>query len=143
MRNAVKIHSERLTTCRVAPDGSSIGLDFVDRSGAAVTVELPIEQAEAMVMTLPHLLACAVKRRTGNDEARYVFSLDEWSLESARNQACVIATLKTADGFEVSFAIPFEACQSLGFSLQRGADQARIARDGDEAVAVTPTARLN
>jgi hypothetical protein len=135
----VKIRSERLTTCRVAPDGSSIGLDFVDRSGAAVTVELPIEQAEAMVMTLPHLLACAVKRRTGNDEARYVFSLNEWSLESARNQACVIATLKTTDGFEVSFAIPFEACQSLGFSLQRGAADAGVSDDGDEAVAL-PTA---
>lgn len=142
----MKIRSERLTTCRVAPDGSSIGLDFVDRAGAVVTVELPIEQAEAVVMTLPHLLACAVKQRTGNDEARYVFGLNEWSLESARDQACVIATLKTTDGFEVSFAIPFEACQPLGFSLQQGADEARVADDGDDAVAVatvTTAARLN
>ena len=143
MRNAVKIRSERLTTCRVASDGSSIGLDFVDRSGAAVTVEFPIEQAEAIVMTLPHLLACAVKQRTGNVEARYVFALDEWSLESAEDQACVIATLKTTDGFEVSFGIPFEACQHLGFSLQRGADRARIADEGDEAIAVTTATTFN
>lgn len=143
MRNAVKIRSERLTTCRVASDGSSIGLDFVDRSGAAVTVELPIEQAEAIVMTLPHLLACAVKQRTGNVEARYVFALDEWSLESAEDQACVIATLKTTDGFEVSFGIPFEACHALGWNLQRGADRARIADEGDEAIAVTTATTFN
>jgi hypothetical protein len=142
MRPAVKIRSERLTTCRVAPDGSSIGLDFVDRAGAAVTVELPIEQAEAVVMTLPRLLACAVKRRTGNDEARYVFSLNEWSIESAKDQACLIATLKTTDGFEVSFGIPFEACQALGWNLQQGADRARVG-DDEETVATTAAARFN
>lgn len=137
----MKIRSERLTTCRVAPDGSSIGLEFIDRGGAAVTVEFPIEQAEAVVMTLPRLLACAVKQRTGNDEARYVFSLDEWSIESVRDQACLIATLKTTDGFEVSFAIPFETCQSLGFSLQKSAVDARVA--GDEEMIVTAAAIIN
>jgi hypothetical protein len=142
-RAQLKIRSERLTTCRVAADGSSIGLEFVDRIGATVTVEFPIEQAEAVVMTLPRLLACAVKQRTGNDEARYVFGLDEWSLESARNQGCLIATLKTTDGFEVSFAIPFEACQSLGFSLQQGCNEARVSDDGDEAATVTTAARFN
>ena len=75
-------------------------------------------------MTLPHLLARALKQNTGNEEARYVFALREWSLESARNQDCLIATLKTSHGFEVSFGIPFEACRSLGVSLQREVDAA-------------------
>jgi hypothetical protein len=73
----VKIRSKKLTTCRVASDGSSVGLEFLDQSGAAVTVELPLDQAEAVIMTLPHLLAQAVRRRTGTDEARYVFGLHE------------------------------------------------------------------
>jgi hypothetical protein len=139
----VKIRSERLTTCRVAPDGASIGLEFVDSVGATVTVDLPIEQAQAVVMTLPHLLARAVRQRTGDDEARYVFALDEWSLESARGQACLIVTLKTTDGFEVSFGIPFEACLTLGFNLQRGADQALIGDDADAPTATAAGGRFN
>jgi hypothetical protein len=120
----VKIRSKKLTTCRVASDGSSVGLEFLDQSGAAVTVELPLDQAEAVIMTLPHLLAQAVRRRTGTDEARYVFGLHEWAIEGAKDQECLIATLKTTNGFEVCFGIPFEACRSFGWTLQRGADAA-------------------
>jgi hypothetical protein len=120
----VKIRSERLTTCSVAPDGTKVGLEFLDQSGAAVAVEFPLDQAEAIVMTLPHLLARALVRCTGSDEARYVFELDEWSIERAKDENCLIATLKTRNGFEVCFGIPFEACQSLGSTLQHGADEA-------------------
>jgi hypothetical protein len=127
---AVKIRSEKLTTCRVANDGSTVGLEFLDQSGVVVTVELPLDQAEAVIMTLPHLLARALRRCTGNDEARYVFGLDEWSIESAKDQDCLIATLKTTNGFEVCFGIPFEACRSFGWSLQRGAN---AALDGAES----------
>ena len=121
---AVKIRSETLTTCRVATDGSNVELEFLDHSGAPVVLELPLDQAEAVVMTLPHLLARAVRSRTGNDEARYVFGLHEWSIEAAKDNSCLITTLKTTNGFEVSFGIPFEACQSLGWNLQNGAERA-------------------
>lgn len=144
---AVKIRSSKLTTCRVASDGSSVGLEFLDQSGATVTVELPLEQAEAVVMTLPHLLGQAVKRKTGTQEARYVFDLHEWAIESAKDQQCLIATLKTANGFEVCFGIPFEACRSLGWNLQHGAAQAVAgaqAGEADLAVALAPSrAKLN
>ena len=43
-------------------------------------------------MTLPRLLACALKQKTGNDDARYVFELGESSLESVRGHRCLIAT---------------------------------------------------
>ncbi len=133
---AVKIRSETLTTCRVATDGSNVELEFLDHSGAPVVLELPLDQAEAVVMTLPHLLARAVKWRTGDDEARYVFGLHEWSLEGAKDNSCLIATLKTTNGFEVSFGIPFEACQSLGWNLQNGADRAANAGEvAEEPVA--------
>jgi hypothetical protein len=56
-------------------------------------------------MTLPQLLACALRQRTGDQDARYVFGLGEWAIESAKDQACLIATLKTPDGFEVCFGI--------------------------------------
>jgi hypothetical protein len=119
----MKIRSEKLTICNVAMDGRDVGLEFIDSSGATVTLELPFEQAEAIAMTLPNLLARALKQQTGDDDARYVFGLGEWSVESARDQACLIATLKTIGGFEISFGIPLEACHSLGWILQQRAEQ--------------------
>jgi hypothetical protein len=47
----VKISSSKLTTCSVANDGSKVRLEFLDQSGATVTLELPLEQAEVVVMT--------------------------------------------------------------------------------------------
>jgi hypothetical protein len=101
---------------------------FLDRDGAPVAVEFPIDQAEAVVMTIPHLLARAVKRQTGDETARYVFNLEGWSIESTESGNCLLATLTASHGFEVCFAIPYEACQSLGGNLQRGAGDVVDAR---------------
>lgn len=46
-------------------------------------------------MTLPHVLAYALKRRTGKPEARYVFGLGEWCIEDTRDRDSLIVTLKT------------------------------------------------
>jgi len=92
---------------------------------------------------LPHLLARALVKCTGNDEARYVFELEEWSLERARDQNCVIATFKTRNGFEVCFGVPLEACQSLGSALLRGAgEMIEVSAFDDEAI-TTSRNRLN
>jgi hypothetical protein len=54
---AVTVRSSHLTTCRVAQDGADVGLEFVDQSGRTVVLELPFDQAEVVVMTLPQLLS--------------------------------------------------------------------------------------
>jgi len=120
----LKIESATLTTCSVTADGETVELGLVDRSGADVSVRLPFAQAEAIVMTLPQLLGRAVIRQTGSRTARYVFGLGDWLIESVRGQNCLIVTLKTTDGFEVSFGIPFAECQALGWSLKRHAEEA-------------------
>jgi hypothetical protein len=135
-KTTVTVRSSRLTTCRVAEDGADVGLEFIEQSGRIVVVKLPLDQAEVVVMTLPHLLSNAVRRRTGND----VFDLGEWAIESAKEHSCLIATLKTPNGFEVSFAIPPEAGRSFGWTLQREASDAIKARDmGELAVAASRT----
>jgi hypothetical protein len=65
-----------------------------------------------------------VKCKTGSEAARYAFNLEGWSIEGTAEKNCLIATLTTAHGFEVSFAIPYEACHSLGWNLQQGAEDA-------------------
>ena len=139
----VTVRSSHLTTCRVAADGADVGLEFVDESGRAVVLELPFDQAEVVVMTLPHLLSSAVRRKTGNDESRYVFDLGEWVIESAKQHGCLIATLKTPNGFEVSFAIPPEAGRSFGWTLQREASAAIEAREIEELAAAANRAKIN
>ncbi len=128
----MKIASSKLTTCGVAADWETVELEFLDQSGAATTLQLPLDQAEAVVMTLPHVLAYALKRRTGQQDARYVFGLGEWCIEDTRDQDSLIVTLKTTDGFEVSFGIPFETGRALGFSLQHEAKAAIAASERDE-----------
>jgi hypothetical protein len=94
-------------------------------------------------MTLPHLLSSAVRRKTGNDESRYVFDLGEWAIESAKGHNCLIATLKTPNGFEVSFAIPPEAGRFFGWTLQREAAATIQARDIEELAAAAGRAKNN
>jgi hypothetical protein len=139
----VGLRSSRLTTCRVAEDGADVRLEFIDQSGKSVAVELPFDQAEAVVMTLARPLSRALRQRTGNDAARYVFGLGEWVVGGAKEQSCLIATLKTENGFEVSFAIPLEACRSLGWTLQHEASEAIEARKIAEEVAAGSRTKFN
>jgi hypothetical protein len=105
----------------MAADGGGVGLEFLDSSGTAVRLDLSVEQAESLIMTLPQLLARALRQRTGDQDARYAFGLGEWAIERAKGQACLITTLKTLDGFAVCFGIPFDAARSLGQNLLRAA----------------------
>jgi hypothetical protein len=139
----VKICSSRLTKCGVTADGETVELELVDESGAPVTLQLPFEQAEAVVMTLPHLLARSLRKRTGDEQARYVFGLDRWSIEDTKEQDCLITTLRTTDGFEVSFCTSPEAWRTLGVSLRQEADKIIDRRDPNDEAIVPDRAGLN
>lgn len=118
----MKICSAKLTTCGVAQDGQVVRLDLVDDTGADVTLQLPFDQAQAVAMTLPSLLTRALRSLTGSAAARYVFPLDSWSVEQAKEQDGLLLTLATEQGFTVSFGIPAEACKGLGRTLAGGGE---------------------
>jgi hypothetical protein len=113
---ARKLTSSRLTTCSLAKEGHAIRLEFLDGKGQPVSVEFPFDQAESIIMTLPQMLSKALQRRTQSASSRYVFTLSRWTIESS-DENSLIVTLSTPDGFQVSFAIPFEACRAIGWSL--------------------------
>jgi hypothetical protein len=117
-----------LTTCEVTDDGRSLRLDFLDGEGQSMSVELPFEQAESVVMTLPHMLSKALQQRTQNKRLRYVFTPGHWSIEKA-DRNFIILTLATEDGFEVSFAIPSGGCRSIGAALKEAGESASDAQD--------------
>jgi len=112
----------QLTTCSVIEGGKTIGLDFFGQTGEPMSIEMPFDQAASIVMTLPRLLSAALKMQTRDSQARYVFSLGNWSLELAKDQNCRILTLRTPDGFEVAFAISFETSAAMGSALAGGSE---------------------
>jgi hypothetical protein len=113
----MEIESRELTTCDVTRDGEVVRLKFIDTSGNPVVLSLPFAQAGSLTMTLPHLLTKALKARHGEEGSRFVFPLGEWLLEGVADGSTLVVTLKTTDGFEVSFAVPLDRCRSLASDL--------------------------
>jgi hypothetical protein len=139
----MKIALRELTTCGLQSGGETLELNFVDQNGAQICLQVPFDHAQAMAMTLPRLLDVALKQVTGNPQARYVFPLGRWSVETASDENCLITTLSTEDGFEVSFGLPAEACRSLGWTLMNEAATPAPADDAAPAAASRNTACLN
>jgi hypothetical protein len=137
-----KVLARQLTTCDVIKDGQAVRLDLINEAGHAVSVEMSVEQAHSVVMTLPHLLSVALKTRTGNEQTRYVFPLNQWSLESTSEAKCHIVTLTAVGGFEVAFGVPFAECCAIGWALcQEG--KAAIDRDDEAPEPATSLPSLN
>lgn len=111
-----KMISRQLTACSIVKSGAAIRLEFLDGEGQPAFVEFPFDQAESIVMTLPRVLANALQRSTRDPSSRYVFSLGRWSIERNDDKSLIV-TLGTDDGFHASFAIPFDACRSIGWAL--------------------------
>jgi hypothetical protein len=117
------IHCSKLTTCCAAGAGEAVRLDLVDAGGDAVSVLFSFAQAESIAMTLPRLLTQALIAQTGQKNVRYVFPLEQWLLEAGEDCQSFILTLKTPDGFEVSFRVPAETCRALGWTLHHEATE--------------------
>jgi hypothetical protein len=117
------IASKQLTTCNVTSGGRKIRLNFVSQAGGPVSIEMPFSQAESLVMTIPQLLSIALKMQTGDAQARYVFSVGAWSLESAKENHRILS-VRTPDGFEVAFAMSVETSIAMGSALTRATEAA-------------------
>jgi hypothetical protein len=137
-----KIVSRQLTTCDVINDGQAIRLDLINEAGHSVSVEMSVEQAHSVVMTLPHLLSSALKARTGNDQTRYVFPLSQWSLENTAEAKCLILTLTAVGGFHVTFGVPYAECYGMGWALNQEG-KAAMAKDDDAQDRATVLPLLN
>ena len=96
---------QSLTTCAVAVDGHCICINFNDAHGHPASLVLPTDCAQQLIMTLPQLLSKALKAESSDDSLRAVFPLGSWRLERAVRGDAYILTLRTTDGFDVSFSM--------------------------------------
>ena len=116
---------------RVAGDGSSAELAFVDASGAEVAVTIPQEGIGSLIVTLPTIMDQLVRRSRADLGARFVFGAADWRLELGSDGDSLILTLETADRFRVSFALGPEPARRIGQALTRGAERLTPGRPAD------------
>lgn len=109
------------TSCEVSGDGSAIRLAYDDAGGGARELNLSAEQAGSLAMTLPRLLTAALQARTRDPSLKFVFPLAECNLEAAAGSSNCILSLRTPDGFEVSFSLSPEALVEMSQLIDLGA----------------------
>ena len=112
------IRGRQLNSFEIAPDGESFALHLTDEQARPATLVLPAECLNALIMTLPEMLRQSLRLRYGDDSMRVVYPVGTWDVEGSPVVGSVIVSLRTPDGFGVSFALP--ASELLRMSM-RGA----------------------
>lgn len=109
---------QSLTTCGVAVDGHSICINFNDGHGHPASLVLPTDCAHQLIMTLPQLVSKALQAAVPDDSLRAVFPLGSWRLEKATREDTYILTLRTTDGFDVSFSMSAHDIKEMASSFK-------------------------
>jgi len=123
----MEISVKSLTTCEVADDGGAISLGFEDAAGNPAAVRVSLNQAGALIMTLPGLIDRALQARYGDKSLRYAYPLASWAIEQSTDATHRIITLETADGFSIRFSILKAEQNVLGEALMtQPATEARV-----------------
>jgi hypothetical protein len=99
------IRGRQLTTFDVSPDGESFAIHVTDEQARPATLVLPAECLNALVMTLPEMVRRSLQRRFRDDTMRVVYPVGSWEVEKSPHVGTVIVTLRTPDGFQVSFGL--------------------------------------
>jgi hypothetical protein len=100
-----QIHGTHLTKFSVAEDGASVSLGFADENGASCALVLPAECLRPLIMTLPEMMRQSLTRQYRDPSLRLVYPVDSWEIEGSSEPGRLILTLRTPDGFQVSFAL--------------------------------------
>jgi hypothetical protein len=115
--SSMEIAPQSLTTCEVAPGGSTIVLGFANSDGTPAQIRLSLKQVGELAMTLPDLITKALRLRYGDHTLRYAYPLASWAVERSSDHATGMVTVCTTDGFSVCFSMPRELQHKLANSL--------------------------
>ena len=97
--------AKRLTTFSVAPDGASIEIGVADEEGQARALIFPADCLRELMMTLPEMMRRALRLQNDDPSLRLVYRTAGWEVERSTVPGTFILTLRTVDGFHVSFAL--------------------------------------
>jgi hypothetical protein len=116
---AARIDVRKLIRFETADDGSSIEMLVQDSAGRSASLSFPIECLTSLIMTLPGMVTSALQHRQKDPTLRVVFPLQEFDVELSSNLDTRILTLKTPDGFAVSFGLNEDQCRRIGCATPR------------------------
>lgn len=108
-----------MTCFKTAEDGSSVRLDMEDVTGRAVSLHMPLECLNRLIMTLPGMLRRALQQRQGDPSLRIVYPVARFQVEWSGDLATRILTLETPDGFSASFGLTEEQCRQIATDRRR------------------------
>lgn len=111
------IDVQDLTEFDIENDGRSVTLHVVDTKGSPVELNLQVAQLGMLAMTLPNLIDAAIRRQYGDSGCRFTYPLESWVVEQSIDPSLVILTLRTTDGFGVSFSLPRKKADELSESI--------------------------
>ncbi len=118
------IDVKALTTYAVSEDGESVALRLEDAAGAEQSLRFPVSELGNLVMTLPGMIETALRLQYRDAAFRFAYPVGSWSVEEAEAGALIL-TLRTVDGFGVSFSMARGNAERLGNSIACGALTAR------------------
>jgi len=99
------IRGRQLTRFDVAPDGESVSIQVMDEEGRPAALVLPSECLNGLLMTLPEMVRQTLSIRFQNQTMRLVYPVGSWEVESSAVPGSAVVTLRTPDGFAVSFGL--------------------------------------
>ena len=114
------IRAKQLTTFSVAPDGRSVAIGVADEEGQSAALTLPAECLKSLILTLPDMMRRALRLQHGDPSLRLVYPVASWEVERGTQPEILIVTLRTSDGFHVSFGITPKDLRKMG---EAGADR--------------------
>lgn len=113
----MSINVKEMTTYAISDDGKTVTLSLVDEDGNPASLRFQIPDIGNLSMTLPSLIEAALRRQLRDGSFRYAYPIGSWSIEQATDPASLIVTLRTKDGFGVSFSMPRGNALQLADSL--------------------------
>jgi hypothetical protein len=99
------VRAKHLTSLSVAADGSSVSLGVTDEEERAGALVLPTACLKQLMMTLPEMMRRALQLQHDDPSLRLVYRAAGWEVERSTVPETFIVTLRTVDGFHVSFAL--------------------------------------
>lgn len=112
------IDVREMTTFHISEDGKSVVLKLTDHAGNPTSLKFQIADLGNLVMTLPGLIEAALRRQYRDTALRFAYPMGSWSIEQASDAASLIVTLRTKDGFGVSFSMARRNAEELANSMQ-------------------------
>jgi hypothetical protein len=114
------INVQALTDFDIEKDGRSVTLGIVDAMGSPIKLNLQVDQLGQLAMTLPSLIDVAIRRQYGDSSCRFTYPMESWTVEQAVDPSLVILTMRTTDGFGVSFSMRRSKAEEMADSISVG-----------------------